>query len=66
MQHQHVILGDPCPALAVHVVEVDLPSAVGVAVRGLEDSAAAQLAGLLHRQVVSQATVHHTVGVHGS
>lgn len=65
VQHEHVVLGDPGPALAVDVIEVDLPAAVGVAVRGLVNGAAAQLARLLHGQVVPQAAVHHAVGVHG-
>lgn len=40
VQQEHVILGNPRPALAVDVVEVDLPTAVGVAVRSLVDGAA--------------------------
>lgn len=66
VQHENIFLGDPGPALAVNVVQVDLPSTVGITVRGLVDGAAAQLAGLLHGQVVPQATVHDTVGVHGA
>lgn len=41
VQHEHVVLGDPRPALAVDVIQVDLPAAVGVAVRGLVYGAAA-------------------------
>lgn len=41
VQHEHIILGDPRPALAVDVVQVDLPAAVGVTVRSLVYGAAA-------------------------
>lgn len=66
VQRQHVGLGDPCPTFAVDVVQVDLPSAVGVTVRRLVDGTAAQLASLLHTEAVPQAAVHYAIGVHGA
>lgn len=66
VQHEHVVLGHPGPALAVDVVQVDLPAAVRVAIRRLVDGATAKLAGLLHGQLVPHAAVHHAVRVHGA
>lgn len=64
VQLKHIFLRDPFPALAVDAVEVDLASAVGVAVGSLVDGAAAQVAGFLYGHVVAKAAVDDTVGVH--
>lgn len=66
VQLKHVVLRDPLPSVAMDVVEVNLASAVGIAIGGLVDGASSQFASFLHSQVFAKAAVNHTIGVHGA